>query len=140
MFLVTVALISTTLSIIASMAAEQVSTPIRIMGSFVMLQLSYNAGIAFGIRLPVILQEVLIGIALVLMCFAARKASDRLSRLGFGLIIGGAFGNLFDRLSDGLVTDYISIGTFPIFNVADSCITIGVGVLLLEAYRTRKSQ
>lgn len=138
MLLILTAAISTTLSIIASISAEQLSTPVRIVGSFVMLRLSYNPGIAFGIRLPVILQEILIGAALILMCVAARKARDHVSRIGFGLIIGGALGNLFDRFSDGLVTDYVSIGTFPIFNVADSCITIGVGLLLVEAYRSRK--
>jgi signal peptidase II len=139
MFLVSIALMSTALSIIASMTAEQLSTPIRIVGSFVMLHLSYNSGIAFGIRLPVILQEILIGVALILICFVARTARTQISRLGFGLIIGGACANLFDRFGDGLVTDYISIGTFPIFNVADSCITIGVGLLFLEAYLTRKA-
>ena len=51
--------------------------------------------------------------------------------LGFGLIIGGALGNIVDRFDDGHVTDFIQIGWWPLFNIADSCISIGVIILLL---------
>ena len=46
--------------------------------------------------------------------------------------LGGAVGNLIDRLTIGHVTDFISVGSFPVFNVADSSITIGVVILLLS--------
>ena len=48
-----------------------------------------------------------------------------------GLQLGGAIGNLIDRISSGYVTDFISIGTFPVFNVADASISIGVAILIL---------
>jgi signal peptidase II len=51
--------------------------------------------------------------------------------LALGLQLGGALGNWIDRMTVGYVVDFISVGNFPVFNVADSCITIGVGVLLL---------
>jgi signal peptidase II len=67
------------------------------------------------------------------MCvFAFRTAQSVYAQVGFGMIIGGALGNVLDRMRDGMVTDFFQVGTFPIFNVADSCITIGVIVLLLE--------
>jgi signal peptidase II len=48
-----------------------------------------------------------------------------------GLQLGGALGNLIDRLTQGYVTDFISVGTFPVFNVADASISIGVAILIL---------
>lgn len=54
-----------------------------------------------------------------------------LNRIGFGLILGGTLGNLIDRLRFGTVTDFIDLGFFPAFNIADSALTIGV---ILIAY------
>jgi signal peptidase II len=51
-----------------------------------------------------------------------------------GLQLAGAAGNLIDRLLMGKVTDFISVGSFPVFNVADSSITVGVIVLLLGVW------
>lgn len=55
-------------------------------------------------------------------------------RLAMGLQLGGAAGNLVDRLQMGRVTDFLSIGTFPVFNVADAAISIGVAILLLGVW------
>jgi signal peptidase II len=67
---------------------------------------------------------------------------DRWTRLGLSLIIGGAIGNLIDRLQYGYVIDFLDlyVGThhWPAFNVADSAICIGTGLLLIEAFRSRK--
>ena len=52
-------------------------------------------------------------------------------RLAMGMQMGGALGNLIDRLQFGHVTDFISIGNFPIFNIADSSISVGAAVLIL---------
>jgi signal peptidase II len=60
-------------------------------------------------------------------------------RLAMGLQLGGALGNLLDRLLfDGYVTDFISVGTFPVFNIADSSITVGVCVLLLGVWLSER--
>ncbi|MBI3332231.1 signal peptidase II [Candidatus Peregrinibacteria bacterium] len=115
------------------MSDELLKRRIPLAGSFLGLQPSKNSGIAFGIRLPPVLQEVLILIALVLVFVLAwRSGRSRWSQVGFGLIFGGALGNIVDRLRDGYVTDFFQVGTFPIFNLADSCITIGVAILLVE--------
>lgn len=108
---------------------------VAFIGSFAGLTLSHNPGIAFGIRLPPVLQELLIIGALGWMTtLGIRSATSFLHRVGFGCIVGGALGNLIDRFIDGVVTDYFQVGTFPIFNVADSFITIGVLFLLADAF------
>jgi signal peptidase II len=62
--------------------------------------------------------------------FPRVPADQRLIRAALVLQFGGAIGNLIDRLTVGTVTDFISVGTFPVFNVADSCISIGVALLV----------
>jgi len=123
---------------------------IPIVGDFVGLQLSHNAGIAWGMELPGGIQEVAILLALIaVFVLAFRAARSQLSTvnclpleaprrgakwgqlLAFGLILGGGMANVVDRFRDGIVTDYFQVGTFPIFNVADSCVTVGVILLLL---------
>lgn len=107
---------------------------IALIGSFVGLVPVSNPGIAFGIRLPNGVQELFIVIALACVIFAAiRSHHSRIDDYGYGLIVGGAMGNVIDRLFDGFVTDFFQIGSFAIFNVADSCITIGVVLLLVQS-------
>lgn len=97
------------------------------------LSRSVNAGIAFGVALPFWLQYVLIPTALILVLLLAMRARESpTSSTGFGLILGGAFSNIVDRAHDGFVTDFIAVGSFPVFNTADACITVGVMVLLFE--------
>ncbi len=104
---------------------------IALLGSFAGLERSFNPGIAFGIRLPI--QDALITAALcAVVYFAWRFRQLRFQQLAFGLIAGGAIANIADRLADGYVTDYFQVGSFPVFNVADSCITVGVFLLLME--------
>ena len=105
---------------------------IIIFGSFIGFELSYNQGIAFGIKLGV-LQPFLIAFALILIVWVAiQSAQSRWHQIGFGLIVGGGLANVVDRFLDGHVTDFIQIGTFPVFNIADSCITIGVAILFID--------
>lgn len=124
------------LSVLGVIAADSmIGDPISIVGSFVELRYSLNPGIAWGIRLPGGVQEMLILLALVAVGSMAIQARNRLSYISFGCIIGGGLANIIDRLRDGYVTDFVSIGSFPIFNVADGFVTVGVGLLLLEASR-----
>lgn len=74
--------------------------------------------------------------------FKGLPASDRLSALALGLVMGGAFGNLVDRVRYGAVVDFVEVNLgfpplnpWPVFNVADSAIFIGVGLLLYRAWR-----
>ena len=93
-----------------------------------------NTGAAFGIfqgmnNIFMVLAFVIIG--LILVYFPMIPADDIYFRLALSLQMAGASGNLIDRLYRGYVTDFISVGRFPVFNVADSCITMGVVVLLI---------
>lgn len=81
------------------------------------------------------------GVVVVGMLFSAREVvkKGRATALGFGLILGGALGNLLDRVLQGYVTDFLDLDTplgilqtFPVFNIADSCLTVGV-ILLIGA-------
>lgn len=107
---------------------------IPILGDFMGLQYSVNPGIAWGIRLPDGLQEILIVAALIIVAVLAVR-STQAHFLPFGLILGGGLANVVDRLPDGVVTDYFQVGTFPIFNVADSFVTVGVLLLLIASSR-----
>jgi signal peptidase II len=125
--------LSALVSLIASLLADYLTVRIPLLGSFAGLQLAHNPGIAFSIPLPKGFELIIILIALGLITLlAVRSAKFTIQHIGYGLIIGGALGNILDRLPDGFVTDYFQVGTFPIFNVADSCITIGVTVLICE--------
>jgi signal peptidase II len=88
---------------------------------------------------------LLIGMAmivLVLFWFSFRDAAaqSRVVRVAFGMIVGGAIGNIVDRLHYGYVIDFIDFyRIWPnIFNIADSCITVGVGLLLVSGLVTRR--
>ncbi len=127
-------------SIASALAVDAlVTTRVPVVGSLAGLQKTYNPGIAFGVHLPPYVQEGLVLLALVLVAVTAlRTAKTTVQRLGFGLIVGGALANLLDRAMDGYVTDFFQIGSFYIFNVADSCITVGVAVLLVEGLMVRR--
>lgn len=143
------------LGISAAQIAERfLAVRIPLLGSFAGLQLSHNSGIAFGFILPPVVQELLIGLALVVVAWMAIRSihsSNNRSflipntlipnpQIAYGLILGGGLANIIDRLPDGLVTDYFQIGTFPVFNVADSFITIGVLMLILEMLVSRRCE
>ena len=68
------------------------------------------------------------------LAVAARQWS---ARIGFALVIGGALGNLVDRVARGYVVDFIHVRGWPVFNVADIAVVIGVGVLMLSRMRSR---
>ena len=81
-------------------------------------------------------------VVLVLFWFSFREAASRsmIVCIAFGMIVGGAIGNIVDRLHYGFVIDFIDFyRIWPnIFNVGDSCITVGVGLLLLSSLVTRR--
>ena len=87
-----------------------------------------NDGVAFGIAAGgKTLVIALISLALLaLVIYFARHASKPLMWLPVGLLVGGALGNILDRIRDGAVTDFLKIPAWPAFNVADIAITFGV--------------
>ncbi|HVN16514.1 MAG TPA: signal peptidase II [Anaerolineales bacterium] len=97
----------------------------------------HNSGAAFGMfqngnLLFTVLAFIVAGA--IIYYYPRVEASDWPLRLAMDLQFAGAVGNLIDRLLRGRVTDFISVGTFPVFNVADSSISIGVVVLLLGVW------
>ena len=96
-----------------------------------------NAGGAFGIldgRGGLLLLGSVIAVAFVLWMLLEGPPA-RLMALGCGLILGGAAGNLLDRLTAGEVTDYVDLRVWPVFNAADAAIVLGVAALLLATLR-----
>ncbi|HEX4806752.1 MAG TPA: signal peptidase II [Conexibacter sp.] len=93
----------------------------------------HNRGVAFGFLGTggvLVLVVTLAALALLLVYFA-RHAERPLLWLPTGLVLGGALGNLVDRVHQGYVTDFIHVPHWPAFNVADVCITCGVVALVL---------
>lgn len=84
----------------------------------------------------------LIGLAVVVLgffyvAFRDAAAQSLLVRIAFGAILGGALGNIVDRIQRHFVVDFIDLRWWPVFNVADSCITIGVLLLVLGSAKRR---
>ena len=98
----------------------------------------YNSGAAFGMfqngnLVFTILAFIVIGA--IIYYFPQAEKHDWTLRLAMSMQLGGALGNLLDRLMrDGRVTDFISVGNFAVFNVADASISIGTAILLLGVY------
>jgi signal peptidase II len=97
----------------------------------------YNRGAAFGMfqqgnMVFTVLAFIVIGA--IIYYYPQISHVDWPLRLAMSMQMGGAIGNLIDRLTIGHVTDFISVGTFPVFNIADSSITVGCVVLLLGVW------
>ena len=103
----------------------------------------HNTGAAFGMfqnASMVFTVLAFIVIAAILYYYPHVENSDWSLRLAMSMQLGGAIGNLIDRLTRGRVTDFISIGTFPVFNVADASISVGAVVLLLGVWLTERAE
>lgn len=102
-----------------------------------------NSGAAFGTfqngNTVFSILAVIVIIA-ILYYYPRVEANDWTLRLAMGLQLGGAAGNLVDRLILHRVTDFIAIGSFPVFNVADASISVGVAVLLLGVWLKERSE
>ncbi len=102
-----------------------------------------NTGAAFGMGQNMGLAFTILAIvvvAMIILYFPQIPRQDWPLRVALGLQLGGALGNLIDRLTEGYVTDFLSVGRFPVFNIADSSISIGVVVLLVGMWIQEKRQ
>lgn len=91
-----------------------------------------NSGAAFGVlanQNMLIIFAVLVGVAAIILYYAYPPFQSSWTRVSLGLLLGGAIGNLIDRLRFGFVVDFIDLRVWPVFNVADSAITTGICVL-----------
>lgn len=103
----------------------------------------YNTGVALGLfqDAGTILAILAFLVSLGIIYYYPRvPAADWTLRLAMALQLGGAVGNLIDRITIGHVTDFIAVGNFPVFNVADSSITVGVFVLILGVWLQEKRE
>jgi lipoprotein signal peptidase len=113
--------------------------PLQILGSHVELLVTRNSGSAFSRfqNLTPLLAVGAIVIAIVL-ARAARTATDSVTLCALVLLLGGAVGNLTDRFVRspgflrGHVVDFVSVGWWPVFNLADSCVTVGALLLIVR--------
>ncbi|MCL3862993.1 signal peptidase II [Actinotalea sp. K2] len=106
------------------------------------LRLAYNPGVAFsmGTGAPtwlIIAVTATITVVVAAVAWRAAAAPARLRLTALTLVLGGAAANLIDRARDGVVTDYLHSGWFPTFNLADTTIVTGAGLLVLAAARHR---
>ncbi len=121
----------------------------HVLGEWIQFRLVYNAGAAFGMRPqqlipglnPTLFYALFSAVAIGFLVFLYRRVprGDTWQKAGITLILSGAFGNLIDRLRFDKVTDFIDVGIpgyawrWPTFNVADSCVCVGVAMLVLAS-------
>jgi len=131
----------------AVLAADQLSkylvvrhlegrAPVRVIGSFVELRYTTNSGGAFSLLTGAPLFFVVMAVVIIGgIVHAGRRAQGLPVLFALGLVLGGALGNLVDRLFrgdsafSGEVVDFVKVGIWPVFNLADSCVVVG-GILL----------
>lgn len=111
--------------------------------TFVRITYVTNTGGAFGIlqgQSLFILITTFIGVAAILLYYVFPPVHSWLLAGGLGLQLGGAMGNLIDRVRLGHVTDFVDFRVWPVFNLADSAIVIGVGLLAFFVFTAERSQ
>jgi signal peptidase II len=111
--------------------------PVEALDPFFRIVHWYNTGVAFGMfqgmnTLFIILAIIVMSV--IVFYFPRVPRQDGMLRLALCLQFGGAAGNAIDRITIGHVTDFVAVGNFPVFNVADASITMGVVVLLIGVW------
>jgi signal peptidase II len=121
---------------------------VRVVGSLLRFTLTYNSGMAFsrGTGLGPVIGVVALVVIVVLLA-SLRRESSRLARVALAAVIGGALGNIVDRLfragdgfMGGSVVDFLQLPHWPVFNVADMAVTLGGLTLVLGAWRSGRSR
>ena len=122
-----------------------INNPIEIIKNFFYLTYTHNTGAAFSILTGQRIFLIVIAIIILIILFnylRKNKIERKVDKIAFSLIIGGSLGNLLDRIVRGYVIDFIDVKifgyNFPVFNLADTFIVIGVILLLITL--TRKEE
>lgn len=115
--------------------------PIHVIGDLVQFTYTRNSGVAFGLGAGVPFPYYLFSIAAaaaILWLFLARRIHGTARQFALALVMGGALGNLIDRVATGEVVDFVLLSwrqwQFPVFNVADSAVTTGVALFVLARH------
>lgn len=115
--------------------------PLHLLGPL-SLSLTYNSGAAFSIGQGLAPLLVVVGVVLVVVLVGVgRTVADTPTALAVGLVLGGALGNLVDRLAranHGAVIDFVETRYWPTFNLADACIVCGAVLLMASGLRHRR--
>ncbi len=124
------------------------SDPIELIPGFLRFRHVLNSGVAFGLFQesqapwkPYVFAGMAVMAVIVILIFAARVPSSRvLLQVSLAITMGGILGNFIDRVAHGVVTDFIEFHVhdsfyWPTFNVADSAITIGIALLLIDTLK-----
>jgi signal peptidase II len=111
--------------------------PLPDLTTFVRVVHWKNTGAAFGI-LPqgsAVFSVIAILVSIAIIYYWPRLASNQITlKIALALQLAGALGNLISRLAEGIVTDWIAVGNFPVFNIADSSISVGVAILVIATW------
>ncbi len=109
---------------------------IRLIPGVLNFTLTKNSGAAFGIlsgRQPIFIAVTFMVLAVIVIYLWRQRPTSPIVIIALGLLMGGAIGNLIDRIGPGWVTDFFEFGfiDFPVFNVADTAIFCGVGLMIV---------
>ena len=99
-----------------------------------------NPGAAFGMLEHQRWVFILVAVAVLLVAgifYSRLKKESALLQVGAGLLLGGAVGNLVDRIQTGLVVDFLDFRVWPVFNIADIAICVGAGILIFDMWQRR---
>jgi signal peptidase II len=127
----------------ANLTFQEIWSPWQWLTPYVRIVHWKNSGAAFGMLQDFSLVFTILAIIVslvILYYFPQVPRQDWSLRLAMGLQLGGALGNLVDRLTQGFVTDFISVYNFPVFNVADASISVGVAILVLGVWLKERGQ
>ena len=120
--------------VLTSLGAVGAWAPIPALGSWFSLTLVTNSGAAFGL-FPgfgyVFMVVAIVVVVVIAVYYWHMPKGQLLISVSLGLQLGGAIGNLLDRVRYGYVIDFIDFKIWPVFNLADTCIVIGVALLAL---------
>ena len=110
--------------------------PVEIIPHIVWLRLVKNTGAAFGMLpdKPLLLAGIGAIFLFVIIGWLYRHSHVLSDKIACALIIGGALSNLYDRIVRGFVVDYVDLGWWPVFNLSDSVICIGCGILIIRSF------
>ncbi|MHB8155677.1 MAG: signal peptidase II [Candidatus Omnitrophota bacterium] len=119
----------------------QLNTPVPLIKNFLNLTLVHNRGAAFGLFQNQLFLFVLVSFfAIGLILYNLKNHTNSIIlKLSLSLILGGCVGNLIDRLRFGFVVDFLDLRVWPVFNIADSVITIAALFLTWELLHFKKN-